>query len=266
MSLIPLRRQIAAHPIHPAPASDPTGPSRSKHHHESSLAAKPESLAVRPAGAGIGSLRYSLSCLGLVAILIEACVTLAPQLSHAEDSAGIYEFIHMNAALSARAPRPEQNLRLPQLSLRRPMGRANVIPARLPPERRAVAARRSPAVSEPTTCATCEATRFSSPLDAILRDPTLRAGDIVMTNKGAMVFRGANHLPHTAGDFTDFRQSTLLTKEERRRIDDAVGPTADASGAFEGKGQASRPPLELADPRAMRAFFPTPGPVTQAAW
>ena len=229
-----------------------------------SLLLKPRLSAMWPVGTGSGGFLYPLSCLALGVILGGGVgATLAPQLLHAEDSAGVYDFIRMNAAQQARRQRPAvlPQLRLPQLSL----GRRSVMHARLPPERREprhVATVKPVSTAEPATCAACDAARFGSPLEAILHDITLRAGDTVMMRMGAVVFHGAKRLPYTAADFTDFRQSSLLTKKERRQIDDALGLTrsADAWRVFEGKVRASQASLGLAKAQGMRTFFP----VTQA--
>ena len=229
-----------------------------------SLLLKPKLSAIWPDGTGFGGFLYPLSCLALGVILGGGVgATLAPQLLHAEDSAGVYDFIRMNAEQQARRQRPAMlpRLRLPQLSSRR----ANVMHARLPPERREprhVATGRPASTAEPAR----DAARFSSPLEAILHDITLRAGDTVMMRMGAVVFHGAKHPPYTAADFTDFRQSTLLTKNERRQIDDALGLTrsADAWRVFAGKVRASQASVGLAKAQGMRTFFPVTPTVTQA--
>ncbi|MFI4995078.1 MAG: hypothetical protein ACHQAQ_04760 [Hyphomicrobiales bacterium] len=230
--------------------------------------------AIWPDGTALGGLLYPLSCLALGVVLGGGVgAVLAPQLLHAED-AGIYDFIRMNAAQQARrAPRPafQPRFSLPQLSFRHPRGRANVMQARLPPEWRAHAERRPGARAiasrEPDSgiCSGCSKARYSSPLEAILNDKTLRAGDTVMMTMGAVVFRGAKRLPYTAADFMDFRQSTLLTKKERRQIDDALGLTrsVDALRVFGSKVRTSQAFPDPTRPQAMRAFFPISQPAAQ---
>jgi hypothetical protein len=229
--------------------------------------------AIWPDGTGFGGLLYPLSCLALGVVLGGGVgAVLAPQLLHAED-AGIYDFIRMNAAQQARrAPRPafQPRLSLPQLSFRRPRGRANVMQARLPPEwhvhvGRHVAKAMSSVAPDSGTCSGCGKARYSSPLEAILNDKTLRAGDTVMMTMGAVVFRGSKRLPYTAADFMDFRQSTLLTKKERRQIDDALGLTrsVDALRVFGSKVRTSQAFPDPARPQAMRAFFPISQPAAQ---
>lgn len=60
---------------------------------------------------------------------------------------------------------------------------------------------------------------------SIFRDPTLRAGDLVVTGERAVVFNGAKTWPLKPKDFTDFSASTRLTSTERRNVDALVGVT-----------------------------------------
>jgi hypothetical protein len=100
--------------------------------------------------------------------------------------------------------------------------------------------------------------RFGSPLEAILNDKTLRAGDTVMMSTGAVVFRGGDHLPYTAADFADFRESRLITKKERQLIDADLGLTmrAVAMRNFDGKAADAPPAPAMAKAAGMRTFFP----------
>lgn len=49
-------------------------------------------------------------------------------------------------------------------------------------------------------------------------DPTLRAGDVVATNDGLKVFRGAGGTRHRATDFTPLRRSTLISADIRSKL------------------------------------------------
>lgn len=67
--------------------------------------------------------------------------------------------------------------------------------------------------------------------DAMLEDPTLRKGDLVMTKDGVRMFRGSATSPHSLNDFVSISQSSLpraerdeLTAMEREaaRRDEAI--------------------------------------------
>ncbi len=233
--------------------------------------------AIWPKGEILPGIAYPLSCLALGLVLGGAVgATLAPQLLHAED-AGVYNFIHMNdTMMRGRVQRPVAQPRaaLPELSFRRQRGRPGVVQARLPAERysvvhRHIAGRNGPEVAKPMPeigpqrgeCRSCELARYSSPLDAILNDKSLRPGDTVMMSMGAVVFRGADHLPYTAADFTDFRQAKLLTKKERLLIDADLGLSlrANAMRGFDRKAlAASQISPTVAKAGEMRAFLAVP--------
>jgi hypothetical protein len=79
-----------------------------------------------------------------------------------------------------------------------------------------------------------------------------------MLSAGAAVFRGAEHLPYTVADFTDFRETSLLTKKERKEIDANLGLTmrADAMRSFDRKARQAQSAPAVAKAGTMRAFFP----------
>lgn len=56
-----------------------------------------------------------------------------------------------------------------------------------------------------------------------LEDPTLRRGDIVVLPTGVMVYQGGSR-PQTKEDFARLDDSHLVSKKERGRIQDMVGP------------------------------------------
>jgi hypothetical protein len=226
-------------------------------------------------GAATGGLLYPLSCLAL-GILLGGGVgaVLAPQMLHAED-AGIYDFIRKNnEMMRGRAPSPRYAVQprayLPRFSYG--WHRERMMPARLPPphygtSRRADGERYhrlhlpQPAEIGPEQreCGTCELARYA-PLEAILHDKTLRAGDTVMMSMGAVVFRGADHLPYTAADFVDFRQSRLLNKKERQIIDADLGLSQGAAAmrAFDDRARAQQTTPTVAKAGEMRSFYPIP--------
>ena len=70
-----------------------------------------------------------------------------------------------------------------------------------------------------------------------LEDPTLRRGDIVVLPTGAMVYQGGAR-PQTREDFAKLGESRLVSKKERDRIKDMVGPptvTAESDEALRNK-------------------------------
>ncbi|MFI5014646.1 MAG: hypothetical protein ACHQAY_20110 [Hyphomicrobiales bacterium] len=220
-----------------------------------------------PGAPSSGRFLYLLSCLELGLVLggsVGAVVT--PQLLQAADDAGIYDFIRQSAALRAGAvPR---SATLPKsAALRQMRAWPNMMHARLPaPGRHPVAAgkRVAPAEPEQAVCRSCDQARYTSPLEAILADMTLRAGDTIITKVGARVFRGAKRPPYSEADFMDFRESTLLTKAERRQIDSALGLTrrGEALQAFEDRLGA--PQASLRPGKAQGTLLSSPQPLTRA--
>src|SRR3712207_5603486 len=102
----------------------------------------------------------------------------------AEDS-GFWEVVRANAGSRAAAPAPGISVVLPPAmpALRRLDG-PQVL--RLPPP--SVPAKTAP--SDPAKTAPPDPTKRENPLAALLQDPTLRYGDIVIFPDGARVFRG----------------------------------------------------------------------------
>jgi hypothetical protein len=205
-------------------------------------------------------LLYPLTCLAAGLFLGGAVgAAVAPQLLHAED-AGVYEVIRQSAAMqAAKAQRWEAAAVRPQLQQFHLRGR--VMRARLAPTRHTVA-RETPS-PEPAPAET----HFATPIEAILNDPTLRAGDTVILESGAKVFRGGHdkHLPHVSEDFVDFRESTLLTKLERRQIDSALGLTqkTQALAAFETRIRTTPAALDPHTTPSARAAPAAPGSMVQ---
>ena len=62
------------------------------------------------------------------------------------------------------------------------------------------------------TC-TCGGKSARENATALLEDPTLRKGDLIMTDAGVRVFRGAHALPYDMNDFVGVAQSTLPPAE-----------------------------------------------------
>ena len=204
-------------------------------------------------------LLYPLTCLAAGLFLGGAVgAAIAPQLLHAED-AGVYEVIRQSAAMqAARAQQREAAAVRPQLQHFHVRGR--VMRARLAPARHTVPREAAPPEPAPAE------THFATPIEAILNDPTLRAGDTVILETGAKVFRGHDkHMPHAPEDFVDFRESTLLTKRERRQIDEALGLTlrTQALAAFETKIRTTPAALDPHTTPSARAAPAAPGSMVQ---
>jgi hypothetical protein len=56
----------------------------------------------------------------------------------------------------------------------------------------------------------CTCQRRGAPALALSRDPTLKSGDVVMTETGVRVFRGARILPYREQDFVSYRGDKAL--------------------------------------------------------
>lgn len=62
------------------------------------------------------------------------------------------------------------------------------------------------------------ATAGSDPIASLLRDATLRPGDIVMFPDGARVFKGGRALPHAANTFEEVERSRLVSTASRKMM------------------------------------------------
>ena len=56
------------------------------------------------------------------------------------------------------------------------------------------------------------------PLGPFLNDPTLRAGDIVVTTHGLMVFRGADRHSHTESEFVSIANASRLIEAKKKML------------------------------------------------
>ena len=168
---------------------------------------------------------------------------------HAADDAGIYDFIRSQAPQSRSDAAPSSPLRhaqpivpkvAPQAArhvrepaFREPAPREPKAVARqlareprarfasLPrvEERAAVRSAKPPvAAATPPKSQSAPATAGSDPIASLLRDPTLRPGDIVMFPDGARVFKGGRALPHAANSFEEVERSRLVSKASRKMV------------------------------------------------
>ena len=56
------------------------------------------------------------------------------------------------------------------------------------------------------------------PVAALMEDPTLRRGDIVVLPDGPKVFKGGRTTPHRLSDFEDVRRTKLVGEKTRRQL------------------------------------------------
>jgi hypothetical protein len=141
----------------------------------------------------------------------------------AEDDAGIRAFLRSEAASGFR-PRP-QPTPAPLASITpRPFvsiaPRHHFLRSSPAPKARYVRLPRVEKAPEPPIRKTAEK-RPSGPVDhvaALMKDPTLRRGDIVMMPDGPKVFTGGSEAPHRPRDFEDARQSGALSASARKAV------------------------------------------------
>jgi Protein of unknown function (DUF2865) len=98
------------------------------------------------------------------------------------------------------------------------------------------------------TC-TCGAKGARENATALLEDPTLRKGDLIMTADGIRVFNGAHGLPYDMNDFVGIAQSTL-PREERDTLTAMDRVNARSPGAQMVKTALDAPAAKLEAPAA----------------
>ncbi len=84
-----------------------------------------------------------------------------------------------------------------------------------------------------------------------MRDPTLRAGDVIMTDEGVRVFAGRAACPHTVGDFRTLAEARALPRAERitlAAMEQASKARPAATIAAEPPTVPSGPPVVASDP------------------
>jgi hypothetical protein len=99
-------------------------------------------------------------------------------------------------------------------------------------------------------------------------DPTLRAGDVVVTASGPTVFRGSSQFPYKTADFTpveDYRQlhKSLRDKLSDLQVNTAAKPALPPQRLEAGKGdkpvrttRQTRPRVQTSEQREFPAFAP----------
>lgn len=111
----------------------------------------------------------------------------------------------------------------------------------------------------------CQGSDNVAALTPILRDPTLRRGDVVVDQNGdAKVFSGEPGATHTADAFRDVRGSETLSRKAQGRVDDLMGTTqreATARAFARARRVASGEPAEMSQTPKLAE----PGRVRQAS-
>ncbi|MBY6243100.1 DUF2865 domain-containing protein [Methylosinus sp. Sm6] len=83
--------------------------------------------------------------------------------------------------------------------------------------RLAASLRRRADTEKDPSCA-CQSEAAQAPTNALYRDPTLRRGDAVMTDRGVRIFRGAGRFPYTDADFRPLSQTPDVPAGMRRKL------------------------------------------------
>lgn len=101
----------------------------------------------------------------------------------------------------------------------------------------------------------------AGPAAALLRDDTLRPGDIVIFKTGAQVFAGKTGRPHTMDDFEPVRQSAMVDPKTRKLLAGMTQPSG-ALPASEARRMVARmrktapAPVEVAKSAEIRVISP----------
>lgn len=88
------------------------------------------------------------------------------------------------------------------------------------------------------------------PAEALLRDPTLRRGDIVVLRQGPKVFTGMPQAVHRAADFEDAHHSKAISSDLRKRLAAMTTPVG-ALPAHEVRRRPSDLQTLRADPQTL---------------
>ncbi len=91
---------------------------------------------------------------------------------------------------------------------------------------------------------------LANPAEALLRDPTLRKGDIVVLREGPKVFTGAAQAVHRVSDFEDAHRSKVLSIDLRKRLAAMTAPTG-ALPADEARKRVSSLETRRVEPQAL---------------
>ena len=91
------------------------------------------------------------------------------------------------------------------------------------------------------TCS-CERGPAQAKRVSILKDLTLKKGDVVVLDAGAKVFNGAERWPYKSRDFSDLKGSKTLGVVAQKQIERVVGvaPPDTARRSLRGRGKSAR--------------------------
>ena len=134
------------------------------------------------------------------------CLALAP--AGAEDT-GRWEVLRANApgGFQPLAPAPGFRVVLPSAAVRLAPPQPQIV--RLPPSP-------SPTIAAPATPP--DPSKRENPLSALLRDPTLRYGDVVMFPNGPRVFKGEPGTRHSVHDFVALSAARDVPPASRKML------------------------------------------------
>ncbi|HEX8418242.1 MAG TPA: hypothetical protein VF641_11645 [Methylobacterium sp.] len=106
----------------------------------------------------------------------------------------------------------------------------------------------------------------AGPVAALLKDDTLRPGDIVVLKDGARVFTGEPAKRHTLSDFEPVHRSSLVDRRTRTLLAGMIRPAgalpADAAQAFKARLRTIAPPTVISavarmETAAVRVIYPS---------
>lgn len=179
----------------------------------------------------------------------------------AGDDAGIHEFLRTEGygGMRPRTAAPPAPVYLPAPRRAQTLVRPRTSFARLPraPERikPAPVERSEPAPPRPKA----RTLNGGDPVAALMNDPTLRNGDIVVFPEGPRVFRGGS-APHRQADFEDLSRSRAISAGVRSRILAMTGGARARSGAEMAlsliSDTAAGTGLEAGRSRPVRTIYP----------
>jgi hypothetical protein len=83
---------------------------------------------------------------------------------------------------------------------------------------------------------------------SVANDPTLRSGDLVVTQTAVVVFRGGSQVPHKDRDFVDYRSAKEVAGQHRNQLDAMINHyyTVRAQAPAEQKARQSDEPTRRA--------------------
>jgi hypothetical protein len=144
---------------------------------------------------------HTLGYASLGAVVMAASLGWAALSPATAEDSGFWEVIRANAGVRVVAPAP---------------GFPAVLPSALPAAPRPQIVRLpSPTLSKPVPP---DPAKRENPLASLLRDPTLRYGDIVMFPDGARVFRGGPGGRHSPHDFAPVSASRDVAPSTRKML------------------------------------------------